>query len=599
MAKARIFWVHAAHQIRGGFRVAARFAGGLFSAAPSRNNPSKPMSKITLFLAFLASSCAGFGQPAYDLVVYGATAGGVATAVSAARHGAKVVLLEPRNQVGGMVAGGLSGTDVGKREVIGGLALEFYFRAGRAYGLDRHLQEVAWMPEPKVAARVFREMLREAGVTLFENHRLREKEGVLREGDRISAVALENGARITGKVFADATYEGDLMAKAGASYTFGREGVAQYGESLAGVRAVTPSHQFAVDIPARDEGGRLLPEVSAEPRGEPGSADKRIQAYNFRVIGTNVPENRLPWPRPEGYDPARYELLARYLAAMTAYLGRPMKLNEVSLLRVIPNGKVDLNNRGGFSTDFIGRNYDYPEGSYATRARIWREHEDYQKGFYYFLANDPRVPVPLRAEMNEYGLARDEFTGNGNWPDQLYVREARRMVGDFVATQRDLQTDRVKPDAIGMGSYNSDSHNVQRFVNEKGFVENEGDVQVPVQPYQIPFRVMLPRRAEVANLLVPVCFSASHIAYSSLRMEPQYMILGHAAGIAAAEAAKSGRSVHETDVPRLQATLLREGAVFERGFDFQEKALAVIRARFRAPVPAGPRAYERVTPTAR
>jgi NADPH-dependent 2,4-dienoyl-CoA reductase/sulfur reductase-like enzyme len=263
------------------------------------------MKTFALLCALASSSWVVFAQPGYDVVVYGATAGGVATAVSAARHGAKVVVLEPRTQVGGMVAGGLSGTDVGKREVIGGLALEFYFRAGRAYGLERHLQEVAWMPEPKVAARVFREMLREAGVTLLENHRLREKGGVSREGDRIAAVVLENGARITGRVFADASYEGDLMAQAGVASTFGREGVAQYGESLAGVRAVTPSHQFAVDIPARDENGRLLPEVSAEPRGEPGSADKRIQAYNFRVIATNVPENRLPWPRPEGYDPAR------------------------------------------------------------------------------------------------------------------------------------------------------------------------------------------------------------------------------------------------------------------------------------------------------
>ncbi len=557
------------------------------------------MRRLNFIPALIVCAIAAPAQPVYDVVVYGATAGGVMTAVAAARHGARVVMLEPRAQVGGMVAGGLSGTDVGKREVIGGLALEFYFRAGRAYGLERHLQEIAWMPEPKVAAQVFREMLREAGVTLLEQHRLKEKGGVSREGDRIIAVHLENGTRISGRIFADATYEGDLMAQAGVTYTFGRESTAQYGESLAGVRAVTPSHQFAVDIPARDEGGRLLPEVSAEPRGEPGAADKRIQAYNFRVIGTHVPENRVPWPRPGGYDPARYELLARYLTAMTAHLGRPMKLNEVSLLRVIPNGKVDLNNRGGFSTDFIGRNYDYPDGSYATRERIWREHEEYQKGFYYFLANDPRVPAALRAEINEYGLARDEFVANGHWPDQLYVREARRLVGDFVATQRDLQTEREKPDVIGMGSYNSDSHNVQRFVNDRGFIENEGDVQVPVQPYQIPFRVLLPRRSELANLLVPVCFSASHIAYSSLRMEPQYMILGHAAGIAAAEAARSGRSVHETDVARLQGTLRREGAVFERGLTFQEEALAVIRARFRAPVPPGPRAYERLAPAAR
>jgi hypothetical protein len=552
--------------------------------------------KLLPLLLLIALSCSA--QPTFDVVVYGGTAGGVMTAVAAARQGAKTVLLEPRHQIGGMVAGGLSGTDVGKREVIGGLALEFYFRAGRAYALDRHLQEVAWMPEPKVAAEVFRALLRESGVTLLEGHRLAEQGGVRREGGRVLELICENGARIVGKVFADASYEGDLMAQSGVSYTFGREGSAQYGESLAGVRAVTPSHQFAVDIPARDEQGRVLPEVSTEPRGEPGAADRRIQAYNFRVIATNVPENRLPWPKPTGYDPARYELLARYLTAMTSYLGRPMRLNEVSLLRVIPNGKMDLNNRGGFSTDFIGRNYEYPEGSYAVRERIWREHVDYQQGFYYFLAHDPRVPAALRDEMNSYGLPKDEFASNGHWPDQLYIREGRRMVGDFVATQKDLQTDRAKSDVIGMGSYNSDSHNVQRFINAGGFVENEGDVQVPVQPYQIPFRVLLPKRSEVANLLVPVCFSASHVAYSSLRMEPQYMILGHAAGIAAATAAKSGLAVQDTDIAALQRQLRKEGAVFERGLQFQEDALALIRARYRAPASKGPAAYERAVRSA-
>jgi hypothetical protein len=246
------------------------------------------------------------------------------------------------------------------------------------------------------------------------------------------------------------------------------------------VRAHTPSHQFAVDIPARDENGKLLPEISAEPRGEAGSADKRIQAYNFRVIATNVPENRLPWPKPERYDVKRYELLARYLTAMTTYMGRPLDINEVNLLRPIPNGKADFNNRGGFSTDYIGKNYEYPDGDYATRARIWKEHEEYQKGFYYFLATDPRVPKALQDQMNQWGLAKDEFIDTGHWPNQLYIREGRRMVGEFVATQKDLQTDRTKPDVIGMGSYNSDSHNLQRFVNDKGFVENEGDVQVPV-----------------------------------------------------------------------------------------------------------------------
>lgn len=540
-----------------------------------------------LCISVLAASSA-LAQHSFDLVVYGGTAAGVTTAVAGARHGLKTVLLEPRSHVGGMVSGGLSGTDVGRREVIGGLALEFYFLAGQHYELARHLHEIAWMPEPKVAEAIFRRMLREAGVTLLERHRLREKTGVRKEGARIVEITMENGARFRGKIFADTSYEGDLMAQAGVSYTFGRESVQQYGESLAGVRAVTQYHQFAVDIPARDRNGNLLPEISPEPRGQPGSADRRIQAYNFRIIATNVAENRVPWPRPANYDPKRYELLALYLNAMTGYLGRPLDINEVNLLRVIPNGKADWNNRGPFSTDYIGKNYDYPDGDYATRERIWKEHEDYQKGFYYFLATDPRVPKPLQEQMNQWGLAKDEFADTGHWPHQLYVREARRMVADFVMTQKDLQTDVRKPDVIGMGSYNSDSHNVQRFVNERGFVENEGDVQVPVKPYQIPYRILTPRRSEAVNLLVPVCFSASHVAYSSVRMEPQYMILGHAAGIAAALAASSGAAVQDIDIAELQRRLKDEGAVFEYGREFQEEALTKIRGRYAPPPRKGP-----------
>ncbi len=350
---------------------------------------------VRILAILLLAAVPAAAQQNFDLVVYGGTAGGVMTAVAGARQHLKTALVNPGNHVGGMVSGGLSGTDVGRREVIGGLALEFYMRAGRHYQLERHLQEIAWMPEPKVAESIMRQMLKEAGVALLEGHRLRETAGVRKEGARIVEIATEVGGAFRGAVFADASYEGDLMAQAKVSYTFGRESTRQYGESLAGVRAVTPSHQFAVDIPARDETGRLLPEISAEPRGEPGSADRRIQAYNFRVIATDLPENRLPWPKPEGYDPRRYELLARYLAAMTEFMGSPLTFNEVSLLRVIPNGKVDLNNRGGFSTDYIGKNYAYPDGSYAERARIWKEHEDYQKGFYYFLAHDPRVPKSL------------------------------------------------------------------------------------------------------------------------------------------------------------------------------------------------------------
>lgn len=551
------------------------------------------MQKVVALAIALA---AGLAAQEFDLVVYGATAGGVMTAVSGARHGLKTVLLEPGRHVGGMVTGGLSGTDMGKGEVIGGMALEFYWRMGRHYELDRHLQQVAWMPEPGAAEKVMRQMLADAGVTVLYGHRLREKTGVVKQGDRVAEVTMESGARFRAKVFADCSYEGDLMAQAGVSYTYGREGQKDYGESLAGVLAHTRNHNFAVDIPARDANGTLLPEISAEPRGEPGSGDKRIQAYNFRVIATKVPANRLPWPKPANYNPARYELLARYLTAMTGYMGRALTMNEVGLIRVIPNGKADFNNRGGFSTDYIGRNYTYPEGSYAERARLWQEHIDYQQGFYYFLANDPRVPPALQAEAREWGLAKDEFADTGHWPHQLYVREARRMVGAFVATQKDLQTDRTKPDVIGMGSYNSDSHNVQRHISAEGFVVNEGNVEVPVQPYQIPYRVLLPKASEAVNLLVPVCFSASHVAYSSLRMEPQYMILGHAAGVAAALAVEKGVSVQTVPLATLQKTLLDEGGIFEQGVAIQLKALARIRARFQPAAPPGKAPWARPEP---
>lgn len=551
------------------------------------------MKALTVLL--LAANAA-VAQHSFDLVVYGGSASGVMTAVAGARQGLQVALVNPGRHIGGLVSGGLSGTDTGRREVIGGLALEFYFRAGRYYQLDRHLQDLAWMPEPKAAEAIMRDMLRESKVTLVENQRLREKTGVRKEGARIVEFTTESGVRYQAKVFADCTYEGDLMAQSKVSYTYGRESTRQYGESLAGVRAHTPSHQFAVDIPARDESGKLLPEISAEPRGEAGAADKRIQAYNFRVVATNVPENRLPWPKPAQYDAKRYELLARYLKAMTPYMGRALDINEVNLLRVIPNGKADFNNRGGFSTDYIGKNYDYPEGSYATRERIWKEHEDYQKGFYYFLATDPRVPKPLQDQMNQWGLAKDEFVDTGHWPHQLYIREARRMVGEYVATQKDLQTDLTKPDAVGMGSYNSDSHNLQRFVNARGFVENEGDVQVPVKPYQIAYRSLVPKRAEAVNLLVPVCLSASHIAYSSMRMEPQYMLLGHAAGIAAALAVRHGVALQEVPVDALQKQLLAEGAVLELGIEHHNRALSIIRARYAAPPRKGPAPWARPEP---
>jgi hypothetical protein len=353
------------------------------------------------------------------------------------------------------------------------------------------------------------------------------------------------------------------MAQAGVAYTVGREPQSKYNESLAGVRERTPKHQFLVRVSPYDENGKVLPEVNPGPKAAPGTGDRKVQSYNFRMILSNDPANMLPYPKPPDYDPHRYELLARLLKAMTEKNGRPPVMHEVTLIALIPNHKADINNQGAFSTDYIGKSWDYPDGDYATRARIWNDHVNYTKGFFYFLAHDPRVPASLQREVNSWGLAKDEFVDTDHWPHQLYIREGRRMVGDFVFTQKDLQTDLTKPDVIGMGSYNSDSHNIERLVTPDGAVENEGDMQVPVKPYQIPYRVMLPKRSQATNLLVPVCFSASHVAYSSLRMEPQYMILGEAAGVAAKLAVQSDEAVQDIDVSALQAKLKSQGGVFE------------------------------------
>jgi FAD dependent oxidoreductase len=493
-----------------------------------------------------------------DVVVYGGTAGGVIAAVAAAREGLKVTLVTPDRHLGGMVSGGLGWTDYGKKPVIGGYSLEFFERVGRKYGRD-----IEWHFEPHVAEAVFEDLVKEAAVQVIRG-RLREKRGVVKSGSTLTAIVTEDGATFSAKVFVDASYEGDLMAQAGVSYTWGREAAAEYAESLAGVRDRTPLHQFRAAVSPRGPDGALLPEITPRTADAVGAADKRVQAYNFRVCMTRRPENRAPWPKPARYTPSRYELLARYLPALEAALGRPLAINDVMKADLLQNGKTDTNNNGAVSTDYIGGSYGFPEGTYASRARIRQAHVDYIQGFLYFLATDPRVPAGLSAEMKEWGLCRDEFIDAGHWPYQLYVREARRMIGEYVMSQKDIQSDLAKPDAIGMGSYNSDSHNVQRRPTADGLaVENEGDMQVPVTPYQIPYRIMVPKRAQATNLLVPVCFSATHVAYSTLRMEPQYMIIGHAAGVAAKLAIDVGGAVQDVDVAALRRKLASQRAVFD------------------------------------
>ena len=495
----------------------------------------------------------------FDLVVYGGTAGGVATAIAGSREGLRVALVNPGTHVGGMVSGGLSATDRGKMEVIGGISREFFERVGGKYG-----KAVEWNFEPHVAEEVFIEMLREAHVTVFSDSRIREAGGVVKQGKQVVRIATEHDS-FRARVFVDSTYEGDLMGFAGVSYTWGRENTTQYDESVAGVRGrQRPDHHFNVRVSPVDANGHLLWGVCEGPKGEMGQGDKKVQAYTFRMCLTNVSSNAVPYVRPDHYEPSHYDLLARLIQALAASKGRPPTMGEVMIMSRLPNGKFDINSLGGFSTDFIGGSWDYPAAGYKRRAEIWREHRDYEAGFFYFLAHDERVPKALQEEVNRYGLARDEFAGNGNWPYQLYIRESRRMVGEYVMTQYDIQETITKPDSIGMGSYQSDSHHVQRVATKDGAVENEGEMYVPVKPYQIPYRMMLPKATEVSNLLVPVCFSASHVAYSTLRMEPQYMIIGQAAGVAAALAVKSHRSVQQVDPAQLREVLLARYAVLEK-----------------------------------
>jgi len=527
------------------------------------------MTRHLRFLAFLLTlfSLSGWGEkPATlrtsaDLVVYGATASGIMTAYTAAREGLQVILLEPTGHIGGMVTGGLSATDLGHFQIIGGYARDFYMQAAEHY--DRHdLNESQnWYSEPHVDEDIFRSWLQQSGVHLHLHERLQERHAVVKDGSRILSIETEGHHRWSAQVFADCSYEGDLMAQSGISYVVGREGATEYDESLAGVRAKTPQHQFRWQVSGWSSSHHLLPGVDPGPLDPPGAPDRKVQAYNYRLILTDDPTNKLPWAKPAGYDPKQFALLARYLESFEAHTGRSPVLHDVMNPVAIPNHKADFNNNGPFSTDYLGKSWQYPDGSYALRRRIAADHMRYTQGFIYFLSRDPRVPESLREEMDRWGLPKDEFSDTAHWPDQLYIREGRRMRGEYVMHQSDLQAEKEKPDSIGMGSYNSDSHNVQRIVLADGSVQNEGDVQVPVKPYEIPYRVMVPQATQATNLLVPVCFSATHVAYSSLRMEPQYMIIGQAAGTAAALAVNTRSTVQAVDIDQLQQHLLKAHAI--------------------------------------
>ena len=508
--------------------------------------------------AFQAPSRAADVQ--HDVVIYGGTAAGVMAGVAASRHGASAIILEPGRNVGGMVSGGLGNSDIVRQEnLIGGLSMEFFRRLGQHYG-----EEVSWLFEPHVAENTLKAMLDEAGVDVRFEQPL---DSVEIDGTRIQSLRTRGGATYKGLVFIDATYEGDLLKAAGVSYALGREGRDVYGESLAGRTELLPvNHQFRAAVsPWRD--GELLPYITPQEELVPvGAGDGRIQAYCFRLCLTDRPDNRLPITRPDDYDPARYELLRRYLEAIEAGRGGPLR-GPLGLGR-IPNDKTDANSSGPVSTNLLGANQEYTEATPERRAEIWEEHRSWAHGMLYFLQNDPSVPDRVRRTYAPWGLCKDEFQETGGWPHQLYVREARRMLGEYVLTQHDLKKRLRKHDVVGKAGYNIDIREVQwvairnfHFPNAQDEVFVEGYVSEPVEPWDIPYRAMLPHYSECSNLLVPVCISASTIAFASYRMEPTYMIAGHSAGVAAALAAKNSVAVHHVDIDALQSRLRADGQI--------------------------------------
>jgi hypothetical protein len=553
------------------------------------------IATVILCAPLQAAETASVAEPIHDVVIYGGTSGAVVAAVRAAMLGTSVVVVSPDAHLGGLSSGGLGYTDSGNTRAIGGLARDFYRRVWQHYqspeawkwqpresfaGLGQGVNKTdvgdnsMWLFEPHVAEQIFDAWLEEHRIEVVRGALLDREKGVelgprgeAGAGPRIVAITTLAGPagpakRFAGKVFIDATYEGDLMAAAGVKYHVGREANSVYGEEWNGnqVGILHHKHYWAIPVDPFKEPGNpasgLLPLISADPPGTRGEGDARVQAYCFRMCLTDHPDNRVPVAKPAGYDPAAYELLARTFAAGWREVFRKFD--------AIPNRKTDTNNHGPFSFDHIGANYDYPEASYERRREIIADHQRYQLGLLWFLTHDDRVPADTRTTMQTWGLPKDEYGDNGHWSPQLYIREARRMLGDDILTEHECLGTRDVKKPIGMGSYMLDSHNVRRYVTPAGTVQNEGDIGVhPKRPYQIGYGSLVPKQAECTNLLVPVCLSASHIAYGSARMEPVFMLLGDAAANAAVLAARAGSAVQDVDYPSLRGLLESQGQVLE------------------------------------
>ncbi len=512
-----------------------------------------------------------------EVVIYGATSAGIAAAVQVRRMGKTVLLLDPDGHVGGLTTGGLSWTDIGNKQVIGGIAREYYQRIKAKYDPEgmwawesradyytkRHSENVhgedaMWTFEPKIASEVYRDLMREHGIEVETGKRLdlRPGRGVKKSGPWIESIAMEDGTVYTGGMFIDASYEGDLLAKAGVSYTTGREANAKYQETYNGVQAGWKHlHQFPdgcnVDpyVKAGNPKSGLLPIIDPKGPGVEGEGDHRIQAYCFRLCMTTAKGNQLPIEKPEGYNELDHEMLLRY--AESGKYHRPSQKWDP-----LPNAKTDTNNHGAVSTDYMGANYEYPDGDYAVRQRIVERHQVYTKGYLWTLQNHTRVPKPIRDWYRQWGWPKDEFVTNGHFPTQIYVREARRMLSPVVMTQHHVEARELAKDSVGMGAYGMDSHNVQRYVTTAGFVRNEGNVQKGgFKPYPISYQSIVPKKEEAGNLLVPICLGASHIAYGSIRMEPVFMVMGQSAATAACMALDNGQIVQSVRYERLRDRL--------------------------------------------
>jgi hypothetical protein len=535
---------------------------------------------VAIFFSLISCGASEEKRDSYeaDVIVYGGTSAAVTAAVQVVKQGKTVLVVSPDKHLGGLSSGGLGFTDTGNKSVIGGLAREFYHRVFLHYdkpeawewqkkeeygnkgqgtpamdGADRTM----WIFEPKVAEQVFEDFVKENNLEIYRDEWLDREKGVEKKDGRIVSIKTLSGKTFKGKMFIDATYEGDLMASAGVKYHVGREANSVYDEQWNGIQAgvFQHNHYFQKNIsPYKIEGdpkSGLLPYVSDEKIGANGEGDNKIQAYCFRMCLSSNPDNRIAFPKPNGYDRSKYELLARiYKAGWTETFQK---------YDPIPNKKTDTNNHGPFSTDFIGANYDYPDASYERRKEIVKEHELYQKGLMYYLANDEAVPADVRGEMSKWGLPKDEFKDNGGWPHQLYIREARRMIGQEVMTENETLGKKAVSQSVGMGSYSLDSHNAQRYVKDDGYVQNEGDIGVhPKTPYSISYGSIIPKKEDCENLLVPVCVSSSHIAFGSIRMEPVFMILGQSAASAAIQAIDRKVSVQEVDYEKLKQQLLKD-----------------------------------------